>query len=509
MKLILTIAWRNILRHKSKSLIIGFILFLGALLMTLGNGVISGMDRGISKNIVNGFLGDIVIISEKQKTDNILLNMMGTSIEPIYNYKQIKQALQSQDYLDRFLPAGKNLALALTSESNQNPGFAFMLGVDFEAYRKMFPNAFTALEGGFLEPGKRGILVPVSARNEFFDYTNIWIIPEHGALVKENLPAETQKDPYSIFIDSAIVLMGMNESNSSTDIRFPVKGIIKYRALNTIFGHFSITDIESYRECLGYFSATGKSLDVPKEEQKLLSMESGDLDALFSEDTLMVSNERTRAQAPANVLQKNTPAPQADIEDGAYNLVFVKLKGRVSEKQALTRLNKALTDAHLGVRAITWKKASGPIGGMASLIKGALFIFVMLLFVVAIIIIINTLTMSALERTPEIGMMRAIGAKKSFISGMFLGETAILSAFFGGAGIVCGIIIVKIIPLLKIRTANDMLQILYGGDVFSPVLNTADILTTLVQLGIVTLCAALYPMLVARNITPLEAIARD
>ena len=73
MKLMLTIAWRNILRHKGKSLVIGAILFVGALLMTLGNGVVSGMDVGIEKNIVNSFMGDIVLISDKQKSDNILI----------------------------------------------------------------------------------------------------------------------------------------------------------------------------------------------------------------------------------------------------------------------------------------------------------------------------------------------------------------------------------------------------------------------------------------------------
>ena len=67
MNLIIKISWRNIMRHKGKSIVIGVILFLGALLMTVGNGVISGMDRGMQKNIVEGFTGDALIISEKQE----------------------------------------------------------------------------------------------------------------------------------------------------------------------------------------------------------------------------------------------------------------------------------------------------------------------------------------------------------------------------------------------------------------------------------------------------------
>jgi putative ABC transport system permease protein len=192
-----------------------------------------------------------------------------------------------------------------------------------------------------------------------------------------------------------------------------------------------------------------------------------------------------------------------------YNIVFVKLKGGVSYRYALANLNRALAEANTGVRAVTWNRASGPIGSMAIIIKGALFVFVTVLFFVAVIIIINTLTMAALERTSELGMMRAIGARKSFIGGMFIGETGILSAVFGGAGIAAGIIVVKLIPLFKITTSNDMVQLLYGGDIFRPVLMLPDIGLTVLQLVFVTVVAALYPVAVARGITPLDAISRD
>jgi ABC-type lipoprotein release transport system permease subunit len=64
MSLAFTIAWRNLWRHRGKSIVIGVILFLGALLMTVGNGLISGMEKGLAENIVNSFTGDIVVISK-------------------------------------------------------------------------------------------------------------------------------------------------------------------------------------------------------------------------------------------------------------------------------------------------------------------------------------------------------------------------------------------------------------------------------------------------------------
>ncbi|MFH1260202.1 MAG: FtsX-like permease family protein [Elusimicrobiota bacterium] len=508
MKLILTIAWRNILRHKGKSLVIGVIIFLGALLMTIGNGVIAGMDEGIKQNIVNGFMGDIVIISAKQKSDNILLEMMGTAIEPISGYKKIKEVLKAQGCVDRFLPVGKNMAMVL-NEEEAAPGFAYLLGVDFAAYQKMFPDNFKVIEGRRLRAGEKGLLVPVFAREELYNYTNIWLIPEGGTLVEENLSKDARQSRPNIPISNNIVLLGMSSGvNSSTDIRLGIKGVVKYPALNTIFGHFCLTDIESYRECLGYFSASETAVEVAKEEQKLLKMENSDLDSLFVAESIVMTTAKTRPKTSRQTVV-NQEKVVTDVEDGVYNAVFVKLKEGTPYPTAIAGFNRAFTESACGVRAITWNKASGPIGSMTLIIKGVLFLFVTILFCVAIIIIVNTLTMAALERTPEIGMMRAIGAGKSFIAGMFLGETGILSFVFGGAGILLGLLLVKIIPLFRITSSNDLIQLLYGGDVFHPLLSIPDIALTVFQLIVVTVIAALYPVKVARNITPLEAIARD
>lgn len=501
MKLIFTIAWRNLLRHKGKSLVIGIILFMGAFLMTVGNGVISGMAAGIEKNIVNGFMGDLVLISEAQKSDNILLNLMGSSIEPVTTYKQIKEILAAQPYIKRCLPVGKNLAMVL-DESTSAPGYAYLLGVDFAEYRKMFPDNFAVIEGSYPAPGERGLLIPTFARDEFYDFYNIWFLPEGGRVVKENLKKEALANLGTLNISTNVVMMGMTSGiNTTTDIRFPVKGIIRYGALNQIFGHFCLVDIESYRECLGYFTAADMAAQVPKEEKKLLGLEAGDLDSLFGEG--MIVSDVKKAQK-IKVVALDEPKPAGD---GVYNAVFIKLNDGEDYARSLKKLNKAL--AGTGVRAVTWNKASGPMGGMALIIKSALFIFVMLLFCVAVIIIVNTLTMSALERSSEIGMMRAIGAHKTFIAGMFLGETAILSSAFGGAGILGGIVAVRLIPLLRITTRNDMLQLLYGGNFFNPLLSLSDVGLTALQLLFVTVVAALYPMRVAVHITPLDAISRD
>ena len=293
---------------------------------------------------------------------------------------------------------------------------------------------------------------------------------------------------------------------------------------------------------MGYFSAAEK-VEVSAETKKI--MESDNMDELFSDEAMTMDTNAVGTSNIDNIDFKSVTTESAfvkpaDIEAGTYNLVFVKLKPGTDLKKAKEDLNRAFNQAGMGgevdygidksavknkwekpkknwlkksketgARAVTWKEASGTIGSMATLIKGALFVFVMFVFFVAIIIIVNTLSMAAIERTSEIGMMRAVGAKKGFISMMFTGETAFLSFFFGGAGIVLGMILVMVFRTLGLTTDNEMLQLLYGGDKFMPVITIADFVLCIIQLGIVTVIAMIYPIKVARSITPLDAISRD
>jgi putative ABC transport system permease protein len=508
MNLILKIAWRNILRHKGKSLIIGAILFIGALIMTVGNGVISGMDKGLRENIINCFTGDAVIISNKQQSDNVFLDIMGKAVEPIYNAVDIRKVLDKQNFVKNCLPVGKNMALVL-HEDGGSMGNAYLMGVDFEKYRAVFPGNVKPIEGRLPKFGEKGALVPQGARKQAYDFMNIWFIPENETLHVANLTPEAKENKNSLSIKNNLVLMGFNDDNSTSDIRLGIKGVIKYKALNHIWGNFVLIDIESYRQCLGYFSASEKATELAPEQKSLFSMDNANLDNMFSENALIVKNDKTAA-LPQKILRSGTTAANpVDIDAGAYNMVLVFFKRGVNPDQALNNLNAALKDAKLDVRAISWKKAVGQLGNMAALIKAALFVFVMFLFFVAIIIIVNTLSMAALERTSEIGMMRAVGARKSFISGMFLGETAMLSAVFGGLGAFMGFITVKILVLSHITSDNDMIQLLFGGDTFRPFLSAGDITLVIVQLAIVTGIAVLYPIKVARGITPLDAISRE
>ena len=52
--------------------------------------------------------------------------------------------------------------------------------------------------------------------------------------------------------------------------------------------------------------------------------------------------------------------------------------------------------------------------------------------------ILTIMTISVQERTPEVGLLRALGASRYQVMGLFLGEATVLAALGGLAGLIIG-----------------------------------------------------------------------
>jgi ABC-type lipoprotein release transport system permease subunit len=509
MLLLFKLAWRNLLRHRGKTMVIGTILFIGSLVMTIGNGVISGLDQGMARNIVARFSGNGVLMSAAQQNESILMSMTGQTVEPITHYLALKSTLAKLPYVKETLPAGVGYVWVL-NETGQ-PIDQYLLGVQFEAYHHFFGNNLTLLSGRPLQPGEKAVMVSAKMQEMLYDMSNYWVLPQTGTLDVKTLPTEAKAEGVAnLDIRRELVFMGLSRKNASLDILSPVVGLFKFKAFNSLLGFYSIIDIESLRECMGYYTADDKAATVNAEAQTLLAKTDNDIESLFSTAALDTAAQTGKVDLSAlsgtSALQSAIPA---NWEDGIFNVIFFKtMDGRLSDRQ-LAKINAYLKQHDTGLKAVRWSTAIGAIGQMAVVMKAILFVVVAFIFFVAVIIIMNTLSMAAMERTTEIGMMRAVGARKSLISRLFLTETFLLSAAFGGGGILVGAIVVKVLAMMHWATRNEMLQIFFGGDVFRPVLQLTDIVVSVIQLLVVTGLSVLYPIWVARRITPLDAISRD
>lgn len=507
MKIAFTIAARNILRHKGKSLVIGAILFLGALILTLGNAVIGGMNRGLRENIVERFTGHVVVISDTQENPNILFTPMGKDIALIKHFDRVKSVLTSQQQIAGYVPAGRGFSLVLTEEGDID--FAMLLGVDFPAYNAMFKENVKLVEGKLLGPQERGMLVSQGRRTRFFNDQNIWLKAAGFPLEESNFSDEAKKYRDKMIVKDSLVLMGASGDSTAFDIRTDIKGIVRYEFLDDYWKFFNIMDIETFRECFQWVTSSDAAQNI-KADTKALMAQSDNLDALFNESTV-VSAKTGKGEISKSLknLKEKSTEKKVLTDAGAYNVVFVKLKEGYDIEKGVRELNAAFKASEAPAQAVTWQKAIGQLGDMAGIIRGALIGFVFFIFFVAIIIIMNTLSMAALERTAELGMMRAVGAQKRFVTIMFLIETACLAILFGGAGILLGSLAVPVLKAMRITAENNILQLLFGGKTFAPYLGAGDIIFGVVELVWVTVVASVYPIIVARRITPLDAISRD
>jgi putative ABC transport system permease protein len=111
--------------------------------------------------------------------------------------------------------------------------------------------------------------------------------------------------------------------------------------------------------------------------------------------------------------------------------------------------------------------------------------------------VINTLTMSVIERTQEIGMLRAIGMTRGQVVMMVLAEAGLMGLFGGLLGLVMGIILARI--LFYGMTAMSGYKLTF-------VMPIDGVLLTVMVAFIVSQIAAIFPGRRAAGIKILEAV---
>jgi ABC-type lipoprotein release transport system permease subunit len=501
--LVFKIAWRNILRHKGKSVIIGSILFLGALIMTLGNSTAIGMQKGVEEHIVRGFTGHIILVSDQETKDNVLFTPMAKPLKILGDYEKIAAVLRQQNYIQDFIPMTRG-GVAILGGAGMN--FLLTFGCNFDDFQRVFGSPVAAVEGELLHNGQHGLLVNDKGRANLFKMEGYWLVPEGYKLDKDNLSKEARAELPGLPVKSQLALEGFGEANS-TNMTLPVRAITRFQSLNNLMQQLSIMDIESFRQLFGYYTAADVVQQLPPEEQRLLA--SGEED-LFGSADIFESGKGSTVSDLEKVIRAPAPPPRKiNYDNAAYNYVSILLKPGEDLNASVTRTRQLMKDNGLPVKVLSWKQASGQVAQISDILRIVINVFVVLLFFVAIIIIMNTLSMTALERTEEFGMMRAVGARKGFITRMFLSETVALSAVFGGAGILVGALVAWAIQPLGISSGqSEFLELLFGGKVFRPTLGVEGVVGGIVALGVVTVLAVLYPLVVARRITPLDAINR-
>ena len=196
-------------------------------------------------------------------------------------------------------------------------------------------------------------------------------------------------------------------------------------------------------------------------------------------------------------------------DDGAWQFVLAKLDNPHADKKIVAALNKRFQEEGLNAQAMDWKKAAY---SYSASVDGIGFIFNLLIIILAIvvfIIIMNTMVVSVIERTSEIGTMRAIGAEKKFVKKLFYSEAIILTALSSFGGIIFSFICMMIFNSFNIAITNSIAKMILGGGLlhFSP--TPQIIITTILVALIGSIISNRYPVKSALRITPIKALSKE
>lgn len=197
-------------------------------------------------------------------------------------------------------------------------------------------------------------------------------------------------------------------------------------------------------------------------------------------------------------IYKETVIETEKDRSSGYSVVTVVYADGLSEQQA-----KEVRDniEKLDLSVITNDSAKKSLEPIISTMQSGLAIFASIGLITGFFGVINTLFTAALERTKEIGLIRALGMSKRGIFGLFATE-AILIGFWGS---VSGLAITSLVSFLFNITAKNLKWFGFeSGNTFN--VSLVNVLIVVLSISFTTFIAGIVPAIRASNIEPTEAL---
>lgn len=322
---------------------------------------------------------------------------------------------------------------------------------------------------------------------------------------------------YEISPGESIILRSYTKSGYIKSLPLKVYGVYSFDGLedSDLAGAINIIDLVSFRELYGQMSASAQAeLSQMREKIGVKEINQENVEnMLFGNDAEV---EKSRSITTHDQQDRNEPIrfkpvlsekfDPEEIKQGLALNAAIRLHDPTQLKQTAIELESALHSKQLDAKIVDWQAASGIVGQFVNIVRLVLIFAIVVIFIVALVIINNSIIVGTLNRTREIGTMRAIGAQKSFVAGLFLAETAIVSLIGAGLGALLSIWLLVVLQKNGIPAANDVVTFLFSGPRLYPSLRWSLIFNVPLFIVFLATTASTYAARYAARVKPADAM---
>ncbi|HUW70737.1 MAG TPA: FtsX-like permease family protein [bacterium] len=465
--LTLKLALRTLMRRKGRMILIGALVAFGTFLVVFGTTISSSAAVESRQAIVRNFTGDFIVYSA-QSRDLPSPFAFNTPLPNIRDIAAVEEALRQLPEVAAMTPYAQNYGLVQADKDGTKVDLPFIFyAVDPASYGTVFEN-IQVTSGSFF--GTSGAAQSAVTGLAISEYQNQQYLKNYGLTLK---------------VGQSLTLLGITEGGVNTT-RSSLVGIFNPKRYRGVFDYINFMDSSTYAQLYNY---TGVS-SLPKEFDKGLSTASGDEAAIFD-------------LADTNFAAIDLSKLKTEVLSGA-TMIAVRLKDGSDVDAVMAALLKV---PGLGIKTARWDAASGFYAQIATALQGFIYLATALIFLVVALIFMNTLIINVVERTAEIGTMRAVGADKSFVRGLFLAETLILNVSASIIAMIIASVVIVLFNTNGLPLPETVSQFLIGGGPLKLHVSVMPFIQALAVVVLVSVIATIYPVRVATSITPLKAMS--
>lgn len=358
-------------------------------------------------------------------------------------------------------------------------------------------------EARALEPELRVLVagedLPALLRN-FLGVDDANLLARHAFFYEKIAPSIRL---YEVEVGGELTLRSTTRSGQLRAVRVPVRGVYEFEGQQTagLASAATLVDLATWRELHGARSAA--------EEAEIAAIKAAagvkELDAADFDDAMFGAGVHTE-QAEAVAFVPPVAAPIAEAGGALVTNVAV----RADDPEAVAAAIRARAEAEgLGLRVVGWREATGMLGQVVVGLRGMLALSAGVVLLVALVILNTTTVSTVLQRTTELGTMRAIGASRGTVIALVLSEILLLGLVAGGAGAGLAALALGRVAERGIPAPAEVFVLLFGGPRLHPQLHGAHLLFGLGGILLASLLSALYPALLAARVPPVVAMRTE